>query len=150
MFNKNKGMFAVTKNEQQSQVKGYNYEFLPIFFPQFKAFEMLHFPKHNVLLKFLALKKKIFFSKRAVHAGTTRNTWQKYVLFGYSVTRPRVTSWLLTRSIEKQPKYASFRMFANRTVQRKISKLPSAVLSNLRPGVFLTFLSLICSLFIGQ
>ena len=43
---------------------------------------MPHSPKHNVLLKVLAMIKAIFFSKKALHAGTARNNWQKYALPG--------------------------------------------------------------------
>ena len=80
----NKDILVVAKNEQQIPVKGHTYEFLPITLSKFMAFGMLHSPKHNVLLKVLALKKVILFSKRALHVGTTRCKWPKYALPGKS------------------------------------------------------------------
>ena len=64
-----KDMFVVAKNEQQITVKGHTYEFLPITLSKFMAFGMLHSPKHNVLLKVLALKKVIFFFKKSTACG---------------------------------------------------------------------------------
>ena len=88
----NKDMFVVAKNEQQIPVKGHSSEFLPITLSKYMAFGMLHSPKHKVLLKVLALKKVIFFSKRALHVGTTRCKWRKYALLGkFSYA----TVWLL-------------------------------------------------------
>ena len=116
---------------------------------------MLHSPKHNVLLKVLALNKVIFFSKRVLHAGTARNNWRNYVipgkfsyvtiwLLGYLANSYFVIAYEINR---KTAQVCLLQMFVNRTVKGKISKLPRAVLSKLRL-LFFTFSSPGSSLFI--
>ena len=108
---------------------------------------MLRSPKHNVLLKVLALNNTIFFSKRVLHAGTPRCKWRNYAfpgkfsyvtvwLLGYLAKSYFVIAYEINR---KTAQVCLLQMFGNRTVKSKISKLPRAVLSNLRLPFFYIF-----------
>ena len=61
---------------QEIPVKRHSCEFLP-HVPKFRVFRTLHLPKRYVFFMFLAENQASNFSKRALHAYTTRNKWLK-------------------------------------------------------------------------
>ena len=62
---------SITGKEQESSVKGHNYDFFLSKFSKFRAFGMLHPPKWPVVLKVFTENKLMYFSKRALRAGNT-------------------------------------------------------------------------------